>query len=210
MPPPLCPPMPVNRLSIRVFAGVCSFGVRFAHWQDGRNLPHATRPHRKTQQNKGWHKGGVPLRHPPPRRHPFGLCAHWSLQDVPDLRGQDQETPMPHLGSMPDPKDKPRTLLVGWISRLDLALELGLSVDTLRRWEAMRTGPALRSRRAQGLLPPRRRRGMAGGAGAGRPASPSCRRAPVMHPPLAVPPGPPTVSPRPAPSSPTSRITAIS
>ena len=48
---------------------------------------------------------------------------------------------MPHLGSMPDPKDKPRTLLVGWISRLDLALELGLSVDTLRRWEAMRTGP---------------------------------------------------------------------
>ena len=48
---------------------------------------------------------------------------------------------MPHLGSMPDPKDKPRSLLVGWISRLDLALELGLSVDTLRRWEAMRTGP---------------------------------------------------------------------
>ena len=48
---------------------------------------------------------------------------------------------MPHHGSMPDPKDKPRTLLVGWISRLDLALELGLSVDTLRRWEVMRTGP---------------------------------------------------------------------
>ena len=48
---------------------------------------------------------------------------------------------MPHLGSMPDRQDKPRTMLVGWISRLDLALELGLSVDTLRRWEAMRTGP---------------------------------------------------------------------
>lgn len=48
---------------------------------------------------------------------------------------------MPHLGSMPNPKDKPRTLLVGWISRLDLALELGLSVETLRRWEAQRTGP---------------------------------------------------------------------
>lgn len=42
---------------------------------------------------------------------------------------------------MPDPKDKPRTLLVGWISRLHLALELGLSVDTLRRWEAQRFGP---------------------------------------------------------------------
>ena len=49
---------------------------------------------------------------------------------------------MPRLGSMPDPKDKPRTLLVGWISRLDLAVELGLSIDTLRRWEAQRTGPA--------------------------------------------------------------------
>ena len=48
---------------------------------------------------------------------------------------------MSHLGSMPDPKDKPRTLLVGWISRLDLALELGLSVDTLRRWDAQRMGP---------------------------------------------------------------------
>lgn len=32
-------------------------------------------------------------------------------------------------------------LLGGWISRLDLALELGLTVETLRRWEARRTGP---------------------------------------------------------------------
>ena len=48
---------------------------------------------------------------------------------------------MPRLGSMPDPKDKPRTLLIDWISRLDLAVELGLSIDTLRRWEAQRFGP---------------------------------------------------------------------
>ena len=48
---------------------------------------------------------------------------------------------MPHLGSMPDPKDKPRSLLVGWISRLELALELGVTVETLRRWEAQRFGP---------------------------------------------------------------------
>jgi hypothetical protein len=48
---------------------------------------------------------------------------------------------MPHLGSMPTPKENPRKLLVGWISRLDLALELDVSVDTLRRWEAQRTGP---------------------------------------------------------------------
>ena len=32
-------------------------------------------------------------------------------------------------------------LLVGWISRVDLALELDLTVDTLRRWEAQRFGP---------------------------------------------------------------------
>ena len=40
---------------------------------------------------------------------------------------------MPHLGSMPDPKEKPRTLLVGWISRLDLALELGLDATDVPR-----------------------------------------------------------------------------
>ncbi len=32
-------------------------------------------------------------------------------------------------------------LLGGWISRLGLALELGVTVDTLRRWEAQRFGP---------------------------------------------------------------------
>jgi hypothetical protein len=32
-------------------------------------------------------------------------------------------------------------LLGGWISRLDLALELGVTVETLRRWEAIRFGP---------------------------------------------------------------------
>ena len=32
-------------------------------------------------------------------------------------------------------------LLGGWISRLDLALELGVTVETLRRWEGQRFGP---------------------------------------------------------------------
>ena len=32
-------------------------------------------------------------------------------------------------------------LLGGWISRLDLAQELGVTVDTMRRWEAQRFGP---------------------------------------------------------------------
>lgn len=35
---------------------------------------------------------------------------------------------------------KPR-LLSGWISRLDLALELGVTVETLHRWEKLRFGP---------------------------------------------------------------------
>ena len=38
-------------------------------------------------------------------------------------------------------RSAPGGVLTGWISRLDLALELGLSVDTLRRWEARRFGP---------------------------------------------------------------------
>ena len=36
----------------------------------------------------------------------------------------------------------PAPLMAGWISRLDLARELGLSVDTLRRWDDRRIGPA--------------------------------------------------------------------
>ena len=39
------------------------------------------------------------------------------------------------------PRSAEGGLLGGWISRLDLALELGLTVDTLRRWEAQRFGP---------------------------------------------------------------------
>ena len=127
--------------SMRLFAGVCGLGVRFGHLA---GLTIISPRHPTTIGNPNKTRGGTKVASfPPPSASPppLGLCAHWSLQDVPDLRGQDQETPMPHLGSMPDPKDKPRTLLVGWISRLDLALELGLSVDTLRRWEAMRTGP---------------------------------------------------------------------
>jgi len=98
---------------------------------------------RKTQQNKGWHNSRFlsatlrlaatprPLRSLVSANAP-GTNRHW---------GRNREINMPHLGSMPDPEEKPRTIMVGWISRLDLALELDLSVDTLRRWEAQRTGP---------------------------------------------------------------------
>jgi hypothetical protein len=38
-------------------------------------------------------------------------------------------------------RSAPGGVLTGWISRLNLALELDLTVDTLRRWEARRFGP---------------------------------------------------------------------
>lgn len=40
------------------------------------------------------------------------------------------------------PRTAPASILSGWVSRADLARELGLTEDTLRRWEDRRTGPA--------------------------------------------------------------------
>jgi len=34
-----------------------------------------------------------------------------------------------------------KSLLTGWISRKDLAAELGLTIDTLGRWQRTRFGP---------------------------------------------------------------------
>lgn len=39
------------------------------------------------------------------------------------------------------PRSSVPRLLSGWISRLDLALELGVTVETLHRWEKLRFGP---------------------------------------------------------------------
>lgn len=39
------------------------------------------------------------------------------------------------------PRSSKPCLLSGWISRLDLALELGVTVETLHRWEKLRFGP---------------------------------------------------------------------
>ena len=41
----------------------------------------------------------------------------------------------------PSPRSTTPRLLGGWISRLDLALELGVTVETLHRWEKLRFGP---------------------------------------------------------------------
>lgn len=46
---------------------------------------------------------------------------------------------MTETGTSPRPTKA--GLLSGWISRLDLALELGVTVETLRRWELLRFGP---------------------------------------------------------------------
>ena len=50
-----------------------------------------------------------------------------------------------HQPGAPDedaPEQTPRgSILAGWISRRDLACELGLTEDTLRRWEGRRIGP---------------------------------------------------------------------
>lgn len=40
------------------------------------------------------------------------------------------------------PQERPKALLAGWISRPKLAKELGLTVDTLGRWQRQRIGPA--------------------------------------------------------------------
>ncbi|MGI3211036.1 helix-turn-helix transcriptional regulator [Roseovarius tibetensis] len=41
----------------------------------------------------------------------------------------------------PAPQDNPLNLLADWISREQLAGELGLTRDTLARWEARQLGP---------------------------------------------------------------------
>lgn len=42
----------------------------------------------------------------------------------------------------PAPQDEPLNLLADWISREQLARELGLTYDTLSRWEARQIGPS--------------------------------------------------------------------
>jgi len=39
-----------------------------------------------------------------------------------------------------NPADNP-ALLAGWLTRAQVAIEIGVSVDTLQRWETRRIGP---------------------------------------------------------------------
>ena len=112
-----CPSKPANPVVRRCLQVWCQF------------RPRATKPHiaplhdlkRENSIKQGVAQERLPFRHPAPSRHPFGpaLTALSKRPPTPTVTGlRTRETPMPHLGSMPDPKDKPRTLLVGWISRL--------------------------------------------------------------------------------------------
>ena len=47
---------------------------------------------------------------------------------------------MDQLDEQPDPVSAP-ALLDGWLTRARVAEEIGVSVDTLQRWETARTGP---------------------------------------------------------------------
>ena len=48
---------------------------------------------------------------------------------------------MQDLHSASGSTQKPDALMSGWISRTDLAHQLGVTEDTLRRWNAKRSGP---------------------------------------------------------------------
>lgn len=53
----------------------------------------------------------------------------------------------------PSERSAPGGVLTGWISRPDLALELDLTVDTLRRWDGMVAGGMLRENEVTAAMP---------------------------------------------------------
>ena len=75
------------------------------------------------------------LRHP---ATPSGLLL--LLRDICLLRAMQRRIEMEQAETAPHARSK--GLLAGWISRQELARELGLCVDTLGRWQRQRKGPA--------------------------------------------------------------------
>jgi len=44
-------------------------------------------------------------------------------------------------GQRPEPLPEPAGLLEGWLTRAEVAAQIGVSSDTLARWETRRIGP---------------------------------------------------------------------
>ncbi len=73
-------------------------------------------------------------------RHPATPADLLSLPGRhPPALGGDKEAEMSQ--SQTEPEINATALLSGWIGRKDLAEALGVTVDTLGRWEARRFGP---------------------------------------------------------------------
>jgi len=75
------------------------------------------------------------LRHPATPSHLLLLFA-----DISPLRAMQRRTDMERTETASQPQSG--NLLAGWISRQKLADELGVTVDTLGRWQRQRSGPA--------------------------------------------------------------------
>ena len=74
-------------------------------------------------------------------RHPATpSCLLLLFPDISPLRAMQRRTDMERTQVATKPQSG--NLLAGWISRQKLAGELGVTVETLGRWQRQRSGPA--------------------------------------------------------------------
>jgi hypothetical protein len=135
--------MPATLLHIRDRVAECC--QRRAHSQ----LPRRSVPDRPQRPNgsiikktRGWNAMGVFI---PSRPTPFLPPTLIDLPECPPaltrIGSQHWRDDMQKLSNTSDAAPAQGGLLGGWISRRALADELGVTEDTLRRWDAARSGP---------------------------------------------------------------------
>ena len=93
--PGATPSLPANvgeRRSNTVFASVCSFGVDFVPEAASPSLTTVVLQSAENPMKQGVAQRWPGLRHPPPRRHPFG-SAHFGPCKMPRLSGPKQGDP---------------------------------------------------------------------------------------------------------------------